>query len=144
MIIPIIITDSNSCDFSYESSIDSETYNKIRLVYEDEDAGISVPYEVEDKETQATWGILQYYDTLKEGENGLYKANVLLSLYNRKTRQLSIEGVFGDIRVRAGCSVLVRMDLGELSTDTFMIVNKCTHNFNNDEHLMDLELIVPF
>ena len=67
-------------------------------------------------------------------------AQALLSLYNNKSRSLSINGVFGDLRVRAGSQIPVFLSLGDIETSNYLIVEKCTHTFKQNEHTMDLEL----
>lgn len=86
------------------------------------------------------WGILQYYDTLKEGENGAEKASKLLEAYNKKTRKLKISGVFGDVRIRAGTAPLIKLNLGDIAVSNFMLVSSVTHTFSNGLHTMDLDL----
>jgi hypothetical protein len=86
------------------------------------------------------WGVLQYFDTLKEGENGQAKADALLNLYNVKTRNLSINNAFGDVRVRAGSLVPVFLNLGDVKVQNMMLVEKCKHEFQDSQHLMTLTL----
>ncbi|MPN09852.1 hypothetical protein SDC9_157145 [bioreactor metagenome] len=86
------------------------------------------------------WGVLQYFDTLQKGENGKAKADALLQLYNKKTRNLTINNALGDTRVRAGSMVIVQLNLGDVSLNNLMLVEKCKHKFNNDEYFMDLTL----
>ena len=86
------------------------------------------------------WGVLQYFDTLKKGENGQAKADALLSLYNKKTRKLKIKDCFGDNRVRAGSMVVVNLKLDDMSVQNFMVVEECTHTYKENEHTMDLTL----
>ena len=93
-----------------------------------------------DSEHIKLWGKLQYFDTLKEGENGQAKAEALLKLYNSKTRKLKISNALGDVRVRAGCLIGVALDLGDIIANTLMLVEKVTHTFKESEHLMDLTL----
>lgn len=140
MIVPIVIDEDTGENFSYTSSIDSNTYNKIKLIYENEDTGFRDVYIAQDSENMNSWGVLQFFDKLQKGENGKAKANALLSLYNKKTRSLSISNAFGDIRVRAGCMVVVQLDLGDVKLQNLMLVEKCKHTFKNDEHFMDLNL----
>ena len=47
-------------------------------------------YITQDSSNINKWGILQYFDTLQKGENGQAKADALLKLYNKKTRNLKI------------------------------------------------------
>ena len=140
MIVPIVIDEDTGENFSYTSSIDSNTYNKIKLIYDNEDTAKREVYVSQDSENMSFWGVLQYFDKLQKGENGKAKADALLSLYNKKTRSLSISNAFGDIRVRAGCMVVVGLDLGDVKLQNLMLVEKCKHTFKNGEHFMDLTL----
>lgn len=140
MIVDIIIDEETGENFSYTSTIDSNTYNKIKLTYDNESSGKRDVYIAQDSNNMNKWGILQYFDTLQEGENGKAKAEALLELYNKKTRNLSISKAFGDIRVRAGCMVYVQLNLGDVVLNNLMLVEKCKHTFNESEHYMDLTL----
>lgn len=136
----LMIDKDTGADFDYTSTIDSESYNKIKLTYDNEDTGKREVYIAKDSSNINKWGILQYFDTLQEGENGQSKANALLSLYNSRTRNLKITDVIGDNRVRAGSMVVVNLHLGGVTLNNFMLVEKCTHKYNLNEHLMDLTL----
>ena len=136
MRLDILINAAAAENFDYTSSIDEQTYNQIKLASEDNHK----KYEAADGEHIKLWGKLQYFDTLKEGENGQAKAEALLKLYNSKTRRLKINRALGDARVRAGCLVGVALDLGDIVANTLMLVEKVTHTFRESEHLMDLTL----
>lgn len=136
----LLIDEESGENFDYSSSIDSDTYNKIKLTFDNEDSGKRDVYIAKDSGNINSWGILQYFDTLKEGENGQAKADALLKLYNKKTRSLKITKAFGDIRVRAGSMIAVALDLGDVKINNFMLVEKVTHKFGLDEHFMDLTL----
>ncbi len=140
MIVDTIIDEETGENFSYTSTIDSNTYNKIKLTYDNESSGKRDVYIAQDSNNMNKWGILQYFDTLQKGENGKAKAEALLELYNKKTRNLSISKAFGDIRVRAGCMVYVQLNLGDVVLNNLMLVEKCKHTFNESEHYMDLTL----
>jgi hypothetical protein len=140
MRLNLLIDEETGENYSYTSSIDSDTYNKIKLVYDNEKSGKRDIYIAQDSNNMNNWGILQYFDTLKEGENGKAKADALLSLYNKKTRNLTIQNAFGDTRVRAGSMVVVQLNLGDVKLNNLMLVEKCKHKFNLDEHFMDLTL----
>ena len=86
------------------------------------------------------WGILQYFDTLKKGENGQEKVDALLKLYNKKTRSLKLTKAIGDNRVRAGSMIAVNLDLGDMKLANFMLVESCRHTYKEGEHWMDLTL----
>ena len=136
----VLIDASGAEDFSYVSTIDKETYNKIKLVYDNSDTGQREIYTAASTTTALSWGILQYYDTLQKNENGREKAKKLLELYNTKSKSLSIKNAFGDNSVRAGSMVFVRLDLGDTKVDSLMLVEKCSHEWAENQHFMTLEL----
>lgn len=140
MKVEILIDEETGENFDYTSSIDENTYNKVKLTYDNDKTGKREVYIAKDSSHINSWGVLQYFDTLQENENGKEKANALLNLYNTKTRKLSIKNAFGDIRVRAGCMVYVRLYLGDLTVNSWMLVEKCKHSFGESEHFMDLTL----
>ncbi len=136
----LMIDEETGENFDYTSSIDDNTYNKIKLTYDNEDTGYREVYIAQDSSNINRWGILQYFDTLQKGENGQAKADTLLSLYNKKTRNLKITNAIGDNRVRAGSMVVINLDLGDIKVENFMLVEKCTHKYKQGEHFMDLTL----
>lgn len=140
LVVPILIDEETGENFDYTSSIDNETYNKVKLTYDNEETGYRDVYVAQHSENINSWGMLQYFDTLQDGENGQVKVEALLSLYNKKTRNLSISNAFGDSRVHAGCMVVVQLDLGDVKISNYMVVEKCKHTFNENEHFMDLTL----
>lgn len=140
MKIPLVINADTAQSFDYTSSIDDNTYDQIKLTYDNSETGMRDIYMAKDSSHINEWGVLQYYDTLKEGENGAEKASKLLSFYNQKTRKLKVPGVFGDIRIRAGTAPIIQLNLGDVTVNNYMVVSSCTHTFNNGLHTMDLQL----
>lgn len=139
MAVGLVIDAQTGESFSYRSTIDDATYNRIKLVYEDSESGKREIFTAQDGATMKKWGTLQYYEALSDTQNAQSRANALLSLYNAKTRNLKITAL-GDIRVRAGSYVMVQLDLGDVTLDNFMMVEKCDHLFKNSEHMMTLTL----
>lgn len=138
--VGILIDAETAESFDYSSSIDGDTYNKIKLVRENEDTGKREVYIAQHGANMNAWGVLQYFDTVDENENAQAKANALLKLYNQKTKGLKISGVLGDLRVRAGSLVAVQLDLDDMKIQNFMLVEKATHKFESNHHSMDLTL----
>lgn len=136
----LMIDEETGENFEYTSSIDDSTYNKIKLTYDNKETGKRDVYIAQDSSNINKWGILQYFDTLQKGENGQVKADALLKLYNKKTRNLKLTNVFGDNRVRAGSMVVVNLDLGDVKVKNWMLVEKCKHTYKESEHWMDLTL----
>lgn len=140
MRLNLLIDEETGENYDYTSSIDEQTYNKVKLTYDNDKTGKREIYIAQHGVNTNQWGVLQYFDTLQEGENGQAKANALLSLYNKKTRNLSVTNAFGDVRVRAGSMVVVMLNLGDIKIKNLMLVEKCRHEFNESEHYMDLTL----
>ncbi len=135
-----MIDEETGENFDYTSSIDDHTYNKIKLTYDNDKTGKREVYIAQDSGHMNEWGILQYFDTLQKGENGKRKADVLLELYNKKTRNLKIKNAMGDNRVRAGSLIIVNLNLGDIKLKNFMLVESCKHTYKEGEHWMDLTL----
>lgn len=138
--IPILIDEQTGENFDYTSSIDEQTYNKIKLIYENEETGKREVYISQDSNNINQWGILQYFEKSDDNTNIQAKANSLLELYNKKTRKLQIKNAFGNNRVQAGCLVAVQLNLGDIKVQNFMLVEKAKHTYKNQEHFMDLTL----
>lgn len=145
----LLICDETAEDFDYTSTIDENTYNRVMLIQEDHKTGKRQIYiapqdehEFVASENIKKWGVLQYFDTMsgKEAANPQDKANNLLELYNSVTRTLTISNAFGDVRVRAGRSLLCKLELGDVSLSQYMVVTNCRHTFDNDHHYMTLRL----
>lgn len=131
----------DSCGSSESaSSIDRGTFNRVKLVYENEKAGRREVYISQDAGSVEKWGVLQYFGTLKKDENGLAKAKALLERYKGGTRSLDARDVLGDCRVRAGSAVNVVINDGGVDMTGVMTVEKCRHVFKGGVHLMDLSL----
>ncbi len=128
-------------DIDYSSSIDSQTYNKVKLAYENSGTGKRDVFIAQDGEAMNRWGVLQYYESVQTETGAAQKADALLKLYNRKTRTLTVRGVLGDVSVRAGTLVPVSLHLGDIVANTFMLAEKVKHTFRENEHVMDLTLI---
>lgn len=136
----LVIDENSGENYQYTSSIDDNTYNQIKLTYENETKSNRDVYMVRDTEHINEWGVLQYYEKLTKGENGQAKADALLKLYNAKSRRLKLSNVFGDVRVRAGSMIIVKLDLGDVRVNNFMLVECARHIFQLDCHFMDLTL----
>lgn len=141
MKVGILIDEETGENFDYTSSVDGDTYNKIKLIYENEESGKREIYIAQDSSHINSWGVLQYFETIDEKTNGKAKADALLKLYNQKTRNLTVKGCFGDTRVRAGSLVAVSLNLGDIVANSFLMVDQAKHTFSESLHTMDLTLI---
>jgi hypothetical protein len=140
MISNVLICESTAENFDYSSSIDDETYNSIILYYKDEENNKMSIYTASSKASIQKWGLLRYFEEVKSPSIGKNKANSLLKLYNRKTRELKISGAFGSTEIRGGTLIPVKLNLGDIVTNNYMLVESVTHHFDNDNYTMDLTL----
>lgn len=141
MKLDLLIDSETGETFDYSSSIDEQTYNKIKLAYNNDQTGKRELYVAQDGEKMNGWGVLQYYEELQTATGAAAKADALLKLYAQKTRKLTVKNAFGDARVRAGSAVAVSLDLGDITVNNYLMVEKVVHNFKGNEHFMDLTLI---
>lgn len=136
-----LILDADTIgNYSYSSTIDSMTYNQVKITFENKDTGAREIFIAKDRANINRWGLLQYTDKVEQPTSGIAKAEALLKLYNTKTRTLSISDALGDVRVRAGSSVIVKLELGDINIQSYLLVEKVTHKFKQEQHLMDLRL----
>ncbi len=138
----IIGDNSLMTDYSHRVSIDSDTYNVIKLYRDNKETGKREIYQAHDSVNMAKWGVLQLYQSVDENMNfaqidEMLKA--LSALKNRETKSLKIEAI-GDIRVRAGR--YVRIMIEEYGINQPFLVDECTHSFDGVNHMMSLELKV--
>lgn len=132
--------------FDYETSIDKDVYNQIKLYRDNETTGKREVFIVNDTvnggEKIKRWGILQLYEKVDESYNlSQIEARGLKMLkYYCDTRRSLTLHCLGVKEFFAGCTFKCKIaDLGDLSLNSYLLVTQCTHKFKNNEHTMDLE-----
>lgn len=137
-----LLIDAEAAEnFSYSSSIDDQTYNKIKLAFNNEKTGKRELYVAQDGANINQWGVLQYFEEIQSVTGAPAKAEAILARYDRKTRKLTIKNAFGRPDIRAGSAVMVSLNLGDIIANQFLMVEKVVHTFKGDEHMMDLTLV---
>lgn len=143
MKLDILVDEDTAQGYDYQSSIDSDTYTRIKLAVDNDETGEREVHVLNDNFYQGHWGQLQYYEKLDAGTDPAVikeKAKTLLKYYCKKNRKLTIKDVLGDIRVRGGSAVAVRMGLGDINVSNYMCVENVVHKFENGFYTMDLSL----
>lgn len=151
MYVPYWIREENMENFDYKTTIDGETYNTVKITLSDSENSVRHVYIAKSTENINKWGILQLTEELDATKYSADEAKALsvdiLELYNRTERNLTLKGVIGDTRVRAGTWVPVTMYLGDVSlgdvnenTAKPMIVETATHTWEGGSYKMDLKL----
>lgn len=126
--------------YTYTTSIDKNTYNRIKVIYDNDSTGKREVYIAQSSASIAKWGVLTYTETMQKGESGKTKANALLNLYNHKERTLELKNVLADEHFRAGRLVKVNLKLRDMQIRTYMLIEKCEHIINQDGVLTNLTL----
>ena len=140
MTLDATLTLNDFESYSYTTSIDKNTYNRIKVIYDNDSTGKREVYIAQSSASIAKWGVLTYTETMQKGEVGKTKANALLNLYNHKERTLELKNVLADEHFRAGRLVKVNLQLRDMTIKTYMLIEKCEHTINQDEVLTNLTL----
>lgn len=133
---------SFATNYTYDTSIDSQTYNSIKLVRPNKETGKADVFIQKDSDNIARWGLLQLYQKIDEAATDAQvkeQARVSLEYYNRVLQQLKLSGL-GINSLRAGQLLLVNLD--ELDGEPFrrwVMLEKVSHTWENDAHTMELE-----
>ncbi|MCR8986103.1 hypothetical protein NW801_13825 [Brevibacillus laterosporus] len=134
--------DSLMTDYAIDRNIDSDTYNRVKIVQDNKKTKKRDVYIAQDSANIAKWGRLQLFEKVDEG---MTKAQIkqlldtLIAVKNKETQRLSLTAI-GDIRVRAGCFVPVSIE--RLGINQPFLVDECTHKFDGSEHTMTVDLKV--
>ena len=136
----LLLDEDTGKAYKYSTSIDKDTYNQIKLTYENKETGVREVYMAKDSDTQDEWGVLQYYEKVNSLTGVKEKAKKLLNYYNLKSRSLELSDYVGDIRCRAGRSPIVKLKLRDKTLCNYMLIEKATHTFKDSEHTMNLTL----
>ena len=140
MKLGLLVDNETAGDFDYKTSIASQTYDKVKLSYENKDTGKREIFIAQDGSSINQWGVLQYYEKIDSTANAKAMADALLSLYNTKTRTLKLKDVLGDVRVRAGTMLVVMLGLGDMNRSSYLMVEQVKHTFSNEQHVMDVNM----
>lgn len=130
-------------DYTYKRDIDSDTYNRIKLVRKNEDTGRTDVYLHEDTETIKKWGILQYYDEVDENLNTVQidqMCAAYLTYYDRVLQTITLEAL-GVPEIRAGSIVPIQINtVKDLRMPRLLLAEKVTHSFEGGSHTMSIEV----
>ena len=135
-----LLCEKSAGDFLYTSSIDKDTFNKVKIMYSNQRSGKEIVYLCGDEENQKKWGTLQYFKKVKDMGDYSLAAEEILKSHNRTARSLDVKNVIGDIRARAGCLVPVSLLLGDINAEGYFLIDEAKHVFGENSHFMDLHL----
>lgn len=131
-------------DYTYKRSIDSDTYNRVKLARPNKETGRSDVYVYQDSDTIGQWGLLQYYEQVDEEANAAQideMCKAYLKYYNRVWQTLSLKKIVGFPQIRAGWVIPVRLaELDVTRIQRFFMAEKVTHKIKGNTHTMDIEV----
>lgn len=133
--------DSLATGFTYSSEIDSDTYNKIKLVQDNKATGKRDVYIFQDSNSMTFWGILQNYEVVDEAMNeGQIKelGGKMLELYNRPSRSFEVSAI-SDLSVRAGRALFIGIDA--VKVNSFFIVEEASHDLLKETMNLKLKVV---
>lgn len=158
MQLKLLVDEATAQTYSYSSSIDNETYNKVKITKEGKDNGSRKlseedavkqrilnrqVYVVQDKNNMGRWGTLQLVEDIDKEGDSRDRAQKLLKEYNAPKRKLQINGALGDVSVRAGSQigVILKSAIDKKPRKVIKLrVENVKHTFSGDLHTMDLVL----
>lgn len=126
--------------YKYERSIDSDTFNQIKVYQEDKNEGKRSSRIVKDSDNIKRWGILQ---KLHKADKELNEAQIktlaqnYLKVKNRETEKLSLQAN-GVKELTAGKGIKFVLDREKI--DKWMWINTAKHIFTKYNHTMELEV----
>lgn len=147
MVTDILIDSTQIGDYSYTSSIEN-TFTQVLVVREAnaDKNGVKQYFRTGSasaKNEIAKWGLLQkVYKPDDKKANAIEYAKQYLDGLARKTHSLRLKDCLGHTEIRPGSGIWLSFNTGDqILNNELVYVQAVTHNFNNNKHLMDLDII---
>ena len=148
MITDVLIDATQVGDYSYTSSIE-DTFTQILVVREAnvmKDGKKTKEFlrtgSAAAKNEIAKWGVLQ--KVIKPDDkktNVIELAKKTLENLAKKTHTLRLKECLGHTEIRPGSGIWLNFNVGDQIINELVYVQAVTHNFNNNKHVMDLDVI---
>lgn len=145
---PFLISDKTSIiKYDYTTSIDTDTYNQIKLYRDNDQTSSREVFIVNDTavnggENIRKWGILQMYEKVDDNLNIAQieqRALGMLFLYNNTKKSLKISETLGFFPMAAGYVFPVRIEgLQDETINQWMLCTDCSHTINKGIHTMSI------
>ena len=131
-------------DYQYKRSIDSDTYNRVKLSRPNKTTGKADTFVHDDTDTIKQWGLLQYYDTVDENMNNAQIDEMCknyLKYYNRVWQTMTLKDIIGHPKIKAGWIIPVMVsEVDATDFQRFFLAEKVTHKLKGNTHTMNIEV----
>lgn len=140
--LDLFVGDSSmATGYTYSSDIDSDTYNKIKLVKDNKDTGKRDVYIFQDSNNMKFWGILQNFEKVNENLNEAQikqRGDKMIELYNRPKRSFEVSAL-SDLSVRAGRALFI--GITEIGIKQFFIIEEASHDLIKQTMSLKLKVV---
>ena len=148
MITDILIDATQVGDYEYTSSIEN-TFTQVLVVREakatengEETKKFWRTGAAYAKNETQKWGVLQkVFKPDDKKTNAIEYAKNLLDKLARKTHTLRLKDCLGHTEIRPGSGIWLNFNIGDQIINELVYVQAVTHKFNNNKHLMDMDII---
>ena len=126
--------------YTYEKSIDNDTYNQVKMYRDNKTTGKRDVWLVKDSDNIKRWGILQFLKKADDDTNASQvkeTAKNYLKVKNRQTETFKLEAE-GITELVAGKGI--KVSIPREGINKWMWIKVSTHRFTKDTHTMDLEV----
>lgn len=135
-------TSSVMTNFSYEKSIDEDTYNVVKMIRDNKETQKRDMWITEDSNSVQKWGKLQFLYEVDEQANKEQIKELgenILKVKNRETKSLDLS-IIGFYKLRAGDGIKIIID--NLIDEWFFLESVST-NIENNYITCDLNIFIP-
>lgn len=148
MITDVLIDATQVGDYEYTSSIE-DTFTQVLVVREakatengEETKKFWRTGAAYAKNETQKWGVLQkVFKPDDKKTNAIEYAKNLLDTLARKTHSLRLKDCLGHTEIRPGSGIWLNFNIGDQIINELVYVQAVTHKFNNNKHLMDMDII---
>ena len=127
--------------YTYETDIDAEAYNKIKLVKDNKTTGKRDVYIFQDSKNMKLWGVLQDYEVVDENMNEAQikeRGDQMLALYNRPKKSFEVKAIM-DLTVRAGRALYI--GITKIGVSSFFIVEETSVDLLKETMTLKLKVV---
>ncbi|MCI8806298.1 MAG: hypothetical protein HFE59_10585 [Clostridiales bacterium] len=144
--LELSVRDKSVIDFYGRTDIDSDTFSKVKLLWQDKRKDLKSLVTAESEEGMNKFGILQYFEKMSGEYNNFQLkecAESILKEKNRVSSKFSFKCIGlgnGEELIRAGNGIFIdSLDIGEEIINGFKFIDKCIHRFSFNEHIIEME-----